>query len=153
MLPIKPFSVNAMYGLKRNHKSAAYRDWEQAALRAIIDQFEPLSELSKAFDAKQHCFVVHLTTYVPKQILFTKSGHLSSQSYDLSNIEKPIIDLLFLPRYHQELHRMAEAGNINVDDKNIVTLRSAKRISPDELYHFAVSIAIVSLNTLIKANQ
>ncbi len=145
-LPLKPFSVNAMYSNTRNFKTAAYRDWELAALYAILNEHLVLTQLREAFDPIKHCFEVEIISYVPKAILFTKAGTLSSRSYDLSNIEKNLIDLLFLPRYHQELQQMRPTGgNINADDKGIVTLRSAKRCSTDDKFLLEVIVSIEPL--------
>jgi hypothetical protein len=145
-LPIQPFSVNRMYCRDQSHKTQDYRDWELAMVQALSRK-EPqaaFAKLREAFKPEEHCFVVRLKALYPADILFNKKGLISSRAEDLSNIEKPILDLLFLPKHHVQPAPWG-CPNVNCDDKYVLRLSSAKAVSPDSKHYLRVSIAIVAL--------
>ncbi len=148
-LPLRPFSVNSMYSRTREFKTREYKDWEKALLYALVEKVpkQVLKELREAFDPTKHCLSLRLISLLPRAELITKAGSISARSYDLSNIEKPLLDILMLPRYHQELQRMG-GGNVNADDKHVITLSSAKRISADGKHLLQVSFVLHPLTYL-----
>ena len=140
-LKIKPFSVNQMYGRERNRKTMDCYDWE-AQFCHLLRQDAPqkaLKELREAFDSSNHAYVVRLTFGFHSSIFFTKDGAISSRSFDLTNLEKPILDLLCGPKYHEQ-----EAPNLNCDDKLVVQVVSAKKVQQEPGYSIRVAIGIVS---------
>ena len=148
-LPIKPFSVNNMFYRDRRHKTQDYRDWEVAAIMAINTPYvqQQLAKIRESFDENKHSFVVRFSFFYPPSVLLTKSGNVSSRAEDLTNVEKPLLDLLFLPKYHVQTPPYG-AQNINTDDKHVVRLTSGKAISKDSKHYTHVSIAIVPKPTL-----
>lgn len=142
-LPIEPFSVNRTYYRDRRHKTQEFRDWELAVINAMSAKSvqTKLAEIRNAFDATQHCFLVRFKALYPRAVLFNKAGQISSRAEDLSNIEKPLLDLLFLPKYHVQAKPWG-CPNINADDKYVLRLYSAKDVSADEKHYVQVSIAI-----------
>ncbi len=145
-LPIEPFSVNRMYYRDRRHKSQDYRDWELAVVQAMSSKHvqQELAKLRDKFDAGQHGFVVRFDAQYPKQVLFNKQGQISSRAEDLTNWEKPLLDLLFLPKTHVQ---PAPYGcpNLNCDDKHVLRLVSSKSVSKDANHYIMVQIALISL--------
>ena len=113
-----------MYYGRRDQKTAAYCDWERAFLHELA-KTEPqlaLKELREAFDIAKNCYRMRITWHSPD--LLTKDSKLSSRTFDVTNCEKIIVDLLTLPKFHvQGTH------NLNIDDKYVMTLSSGKRCS------------------------
>jgi len=94
-----------------------------------IKQFGPdLKKFYDEFDEKKHGIELFLTFHTPN--FYTEKGTISAHSMDLSNVEKPLIDLLFLPRFHGNSppHRVQ---NLNLDDRYIVCLTSKKCYDTD----------------------
>lgn len=145
-LPLEPFSVNRTYYRDRRHKTQDFRDWELAAINALSAQSvqEKLDKIRSAFDASRHGFVVRFKYMYPATVLFNKQGQISSRAEDLSNIEKPLLDVLFLPKYHVQPFPWG-CPNVNADDKYVLRLNSAKVLSPNELYYIQICVAVVDL--------
>ncbi|MBK9292812.1 MAG: hypothetical protein IPM52_14485 [Bacteroidetes bacterium] len=143
-LQLKPFSVNAMYGRDRNRKTADCYDWEMQACH-LLRQAEPakaLKELREAFDVSKHCYVFRFTFAFHSSIFFTKDGAISSRSFDLTNVEKILADILCGPKYH-EAPAPQGAPNLNIDDKLVLQVTSRKIVQQQPGYSIRVAIAIV----------
>lgn len=142
VLNIKPFSVNQMFTV-RNFKTVAYKDWEQFAIHELSrpDVCSCLKSIKDAFDPKKHALIVSLTMYFPKSVLYTASGQLSGRAYDLSNVEKPLLDLICLEKYQIK----SGIDNLGIDDKFVISLTSKKRPSMDDSFKIRVSISVVSI--------
>lgn len=125
-LPIKTYSINKYYYSDRQSKTAAARRWEKDTLLHICKYGPQLYELAQAFDAKVHGFKLTLEAVYPANYYLNKEGTVSSRTMDLSNWEKPLIDLLFLPKYRQEGY-----ANLGIDDHFIIELHSRK-VSGDD---------------------
>jgi len=145
-LPLEPFSVNRMHTRDKAHKSQDYRDWEIAAIQALRKQGPQtaLAQIRDAFKPESHGLVVWFKFLFPAKVLFNKAGLISSRAEDLSNVEKPLLDILFLPKYHVQPMPWG-APNVNADDKYVLRLTSTKALSPDDAYHIEVRIATVPL--------
>jgi len=144
-LKLKPFSINAMFGRDKRHKTVAAQEWSCSILVALAlkENKKKLKELRNFFDYKSHVYKVELNFFYPKNILHTKDGPISAKAHDLSNVEKPLIDLIFLPMYYD---RQAPYGakNLNIDDKYITHLISKKRVGKS--FKIKVTIQIKDLN-------
>lgn len=143
-MSLEPFSVNRMYGRDRRYKTADYKDWELAVVQALSVPVvqQKLKELREFFDPKQHAFVVKFDFQYPHAVLYNKAGEISSRAEDLSNTEKPLLDILFLPKYHVQT-RPYGCPNINADDKHVLRLTSSKRASADSKHWIKIAVAIV----------
>lgn len=149
-LPIEPFSVNRMYYRDKRHKTQEYKSWEQSVLN-YMRAAEPQAALKKireAFVDGQHGFVVRFTFNFPSKILFNQQGSISSRAEDLSNVEKPLLDLIFLPKIHVQPFPMG-CKNVNVDDKCVLRLTSTKRVSPTDNYSVQISIGLVKIRPVV----
>lgn len=140
-------SINAAFQRDKRFKSLKYKQWETTVLLSLTseDSQQKLQQIRDAYQHGNHCFEVELTTYYPSSTYFTKSGHISNKTMDISNTEKTLIDLLFLPKYH-ELRPPSGAPNINVDDRYIVKLVSSKKPSEHPFTKMIAKITIVSLD-------
>lgn len=123
---IKPYSVNKYFYGNRSVKRREAVQWETCMVELLRPEEyqKAFKELKDQFDPKEHCLIVEITCYYPKEILITKKGTLSAKAFDISNTEKPIIDVIFLEKY-----ATSTISNIGIDDKYIVDMISKKRYS------------------------
>lgn len=142
-LPLKAFSINAMYCRNRAWKSQAFNEWSSRVFHKLDtkDNLEAMTALREFFDPSKHCFEVSLKFFYPEDILFTKKGALSARAHDISNIEKPLIDLIFLPTYYDKPSPYG-CKNINIDDK-FITKMSSEKLQGDE-HKIEIEIVISS---------
>ena len=127
-LKLKPFSINAMFCRDKRHKTIEAQEWSASVLVALAlkENKKKLKELRQYFDPMKHVYKVELTFFYPDHVLYTKQGHVSSKAHDLSNVEKPLIDLVFLPKFYDRPSPYG-AKNLNIDDKYILQLTSKKQ--------------------------
>ena len=144
-LKLKPFSINAMFCRDKRHKTVEAQEWSASVLVALAlkENKKKLKELRQYFDPKKHVYKVDLTFFYPKHVLHTKEGPISARAHDLSNIEKPLIDLIFLPMFYDRPSPYG-AKNLNIDDKYVTHLVSKKRVG--KCFKIKVSIQIKDLN-------
>ena len=101
-------------------------------------------ELLRAkFDPLKHDYHVDICVTYPKAVYFNKQGLISAKTQDLSNIEKPIIDLIFLPKYYTESSPNG-CLNLNCDDRFVTKMSSAKVAGDSD--SIRITISIVSRN-------
>ena len=143
-LPLKAFSINAMTGRDIRHKSHAYIEWSAEVFNKLStdENLDTIAELREFFDSEKHYYIIDLKFYYPSNVLYTKKGSLSARAHDLSNIEKPLIDLLFLPTYYDQPSPYG-CKNLNIDDKYIKKLSSEKL--PSEEHKIEIELTITSL--------
>lgn len=147
-LPLEPFSVNAMYYRDKRHKTQAFRDWELRVMQALNsdDVQQKLHKLRTDFKQDRHCFAVEFCFQFPN--LLNKAGDISSRCEDLSNVEKPLLDLLFLPKYHVQDFPYG-VKNVNCDDKHVLSLKSTKVIGPSGI---GIKIKLIPKPRPVEAN-
>lgn len=131
----------------KRYKTKEAQDWSHTVLHHLSQKENKkcLKELREYFNAKEHAYKLDITFYYPKEILHTKDGRISAKSHDISNVEKPLIDLLFLPKYFTEKPPYG-AENLNVDDKYLVEMISRKRAA--DTHGIKVIVEIINLNDL-----
>jgi len=142
----KAFSVNSMYGKRRTYTTSAYQDWAHGIFYQLNteENLEAMKILRETFDPSSHYYSIKITTYYPYALLITQKGILSSKAFDVSNTEKPLIDLIFLPKYYG-LSLPYGALNLKIDDRYIGDLHSIKRVSPDDEFKIKVELEIIPL--------
>ena len=121
-----------MFCRDKRHKTIEAQEWSCSVLVALAlkENKKKLKELRQYFDPMKHVYKVDLTFFYPKHVLYRKDGGISARAHDLSNVEKPLIDLVFLPMFYDRPSPYG-AKNLNIDDKYIVDLRSRKRVGKD----------------------
>jgi len=121
-----------MFCRDKRHKTIEAQEWSCSVLVALAlkENKKKLKELRQYFDPKKHVYKVDLTFFYPKHVLHKKEGGISARAHDLSNVEKPLIDLIFLPMFYDRPSPYG-AKNLNIDDKYIIDLRSRKRVGKD----------------------
>ena len=133
-----------MHCKNRSWTTQAYKDWSATVFHRLSSEenLKALEDLREFFDSEKHSYKVDIKFTYPKNILFTKKGSMSARAHDLSNIEKPLIDLIFLPCYFDKPSPYG-CKNLNIDDKFISAL-SSKKLPGDE--HFIeIDLTIIDL--------
>lgn len=110
----KGFSVNAAYYATRKIKTQACREWEVDKLHQL-DDIKDLVDLKQTWEERGGYFSIEIVHEYPHHVFFNKQGLVSSKTFDCSNVEKLLIDLIF-------------GRTLGIDDKNIVKLVSEKRV-------------------------
>lgn len=135
ILPIKGISINSMhtrdYGL-----TAAAREWIETVKHILSksENAQKMSELREAFDPLKNAYAVQIKAFVPKEYYYTKDGKLSRRSYDVTNTEKPLVDVLFLEKY---------GVGLMIDDCVLKVCHSTKLPSTDDKWKIEIVIKIV----------
>lgn len=152
-LKSKPYSINSFYYRDGRIIKQEAKEWMAQIFHLLSssENQEKLEQIRKSFDKNLHYFKVKLEFYFPKNTLFNKKGLLSSRAFDLSNIEKTLIDLIFLPKYHKQQFPYG-CPNINIDDKYICELESIKGLSSDYNYETRIIIKILPLSEILEIN-
>lgn len=143
----KPVSINNFYyGDKRHGIREEAKDWQFSLLAELASDTNKqiVRNLKDKFNSDLHGYKVSITYAAPQETFYTKKGAVSSRQIDLSNCEKSLIDLLFIPKYNG----VYNAENFNIDDKWIMELSSRKTISTDEHYWTTVLVEIIDLPKL-----
>lgn len=141
-IPIKPYSVNAMYYRDGRRKKREAVQWEQSVSEYLRNS-EIQSQLQKIrqnFGVEKNSICVDLEFQFPDEILFTQKGIMSSRAFDLSNMEKPLIDVIFLAKYSS-----SACKNLEIDDRYISKLSSSK--TSGNQYLIKIKIELVALPT------
>ena len=123
-LPIKAFSVNAYHYRDKRHKTAEARAWEEE-VKFLLEEHKPLLDLAAEHIKLGGEFTVYLNFVYPKHVFYNKIGQVSAKTFDLSNVEKPILDLLF-------------KETMGVDDRFVTQIVSSKRAGAS----FAIDIKL-----------
>lgn len=142
---IPPFSINKMYYANRKVKTREAREWSILITEnlKLEENQSSLQKFRKHFDKSKHCVKVSIRFFYPSFLVLTKENQISTKAHDLSNIEKPLIDLVFL--------KNREVQNLEIDDKYIVELNSIKGTS-DKNYKIEIEIEIVPIEAILKAD-
>lgn len=113
-LPIKAFSLNAYRYGHSPHKTKAARDYEAEVLSLLSKKHE--LELMADMWRKNigyNQIQVWITHVYPKAVFYNKAGNVSAKTFDLSNTEKIILDLI--------INR-----HMGLDDRHVTQLVSSK---------------------------
>jgi len=125
-----PFSINKMYYRKTFNRTDAARNWARVVCSSLACKHnqQQLRVFREEFNESNMGCRINLTFYYPYGILINKAGSISSRSQDLTNVEKPLVDLIFDPKYNSRAVPEG-APNLNLNDKVVMDLISRKRAS------------------------
>lgn len=138
--PIKPYSVNQYFYGNRAIKKREAVEWE----RSIIELIRPesiqkkIEDFKKKFNPSLHSLQIDLLFQYPHNILYTKKKQLSSKAFDISNVEKPLIDVICLSKYSTEVTK-----NLEIDDKYVKKMTSEK--TSGDTHNITVKIQLIDL--------
>ncbi len=147
---VKPISVNATLipgfhgGFAKSSASTefGYQVFYQLNTESNLQNLKVLRE---HFNPENHMYKVCISILYPKSEFITKKKLISSKTIDVSNFEKPIIDLLFLPK-HFDKAPPEGVQNLNIDDKYITELISKKWYHDKEYYEIVIDVEILDFN-------
>ena len=128
IIPFRAFSVNDYYyGNRKYGKKADAKSWEHQVNWVLKEYTDEFAEFKKTFDDNQHGLRVTITHLYSN--FFLKSGKLNKKLFDLSNTEKPLLDLILNPvNYGQAPYK---SPNLQIDDCHVLSLHSFKRPGED----------------------
>jgi hypothetical protein len=145
----KPFSLNSAYYLKSyGSKSATKirtkecRAWGDEILSQLQPMTDKMMQFTQAFNDKSHAIRIELVHLIPNSVFYTKAGHISAATCDITNIEKLLVDLLFDARFHGRENGTGKISNFNINDKFIVEMKSSKLPSKRE-YKIKIVLEII----------
>lgn len=116
-IPIKGFSVNAYYYGNRRIKTKEARLWEAEFISAVSPQIKKqLTDMQEEFNLHGGVFSLSLEFLYPRATFYNLKTEVSARTLDLTNVEKPVQDLLF-----NQL--------MGVDDRFVTRLKSVKKAS------------------------
>lgn len=140
----KPFSINQMYYGDGRNKTQKAREWSYKIFHALNSEEnqEKLKNLRDHFKILDHVYHVEIDFQFPKKMLVKKDGSISAKSQDITNMEKTIIDLFFLPKYFEKSSPYG-VKNLNVDDKYLTQCLSKKTLSDSDEYKITLRLEIL----------
>lgn len=144
-VPLPSVSINSFYYANKRHGiRAEAREWQSKFFHYLSspENAAKLQTLQTAFNPKINGYIVNLAFGIPRSEFVNKAGTLSSRAIDLSNCEKSVIDILFLPKFY-DLQSPYGCKNLKVDDKYLVGLSSRKYVSDG--YEICIEIEMVNL--------
>lgn len=145
VLNVEPFSINRLHYRDGKIKTQTARDWECRVFHELSKEpnSKILKELRDKFDHLKHGYIIKMVCFYAQEKLFNRQGAISAKSMDISNWEKPLIDLIFLEKF-SELKPPFGAENLKTDDRFILQMSSGKRASKTP--RIEVSLRIVDLD-------
>lgn len=138
---IHPMSINAFYTGNRQFKSVAAKEWTLEALHQLNQPsiLEKMKNLREFFESSEHTYHIELKAAYPADKFKNKKGEISAKTIDITNFEKSLVDILFLPKFFDEFE------NLNVDDRFLTRMISEKCESENDKYYIDVTISIAYL--------
>lgn len=122
-IPFAAYSVNNYYyGDKRHGKRAEAKQWEYSVNWELCKHQVAFEQLRASFIPSIHAFKVSFV--FSYKSFFNKAGTISSKVFDISNCEKPLLDLIFNPCNNGPAPY--KSPNVNIDDKFVIEMHSKK---------------------------
>ncbi len=112
-LPFKAFSLNAYRYGYTPHKTKAAREFEETVLRSLGEAFSAQELADKWNSGGYNQIQVDIVHVYPRAVFYNKAGAVSAKTFDLSNTEKILLDLI-VNRY------------VGLDDRFVTRLVSSK---------------------------
>jgi hypothetical protein len=142
-LNIKPYSVNAMYYGDARTQKQEFKEWTYQVFHELSSaaNLQVMQELRQHFDAEKHAFKVRIVVEYPSDIFKTKEGRISGRTMDLSNFEKPLVDLIFDKKFYERPHPYG-VKNLNTNDVYITQMHVYKRAG--QKHSITISLTIIN---------
>lgn len=138
-IPQEPISINKVHCRDVRYYTTHFKQWTTNALINLSKNGnkKKIEEIKDQFNPNKHYIHLEITSFYPREQMFTASGSISSKTHDLSNIEKPLIDVLFLPKFHG-VGSIMKGPNLNMDDKYIKSMLSVQKAADDHLIEITI---------------
>lgn len=142
VLNIKPYSVNSMYYGDARTQRSEFKDWTYQVFHELSNakNLAAMKAIREAFNSDKNSFKIRIVAYYPESVFRTKDGRISARTVDLTNFEKPLIDLIFDKKFFDRPHPYG-VQNINTNDAYITEVHSYKKAGPS--HKIVVTIILV----------
>lgn len=129
VLSVRSYSVNKLYYRDQRFKRQETYEWMAQVFNqlSLQEHQDNLKALKDFFDPKKHCLQFQIVEYYTAEKFTASNGEISSKTFDISNIEKPLIDLFCDSKYYDEPHPYG-CKNLSINDKFVTELYSSKRL-------------------------
>lgn len=129
------FSINAATCRDARFKTVAFKDW-YSKIKANIQMngnYKSLLDFAETFKQDNNQSIeIEIDIYYPNWVFYTSKGTISSKTFDVSNTEKILIDLLLVDM-------------LQINDKNVTKLISSKQ--PAKGYGININLTAVPYST------
>ena len=134
-----------MYG-KQKFKTTQAREWSYQVFNHLnhISNIKNMKAFRESFNSDIEAIEADLTFYFPEDIILLKKGGISGRAFDITNMEKCIVDLIFDKQYFEKDPPYG-CENLNLDDKYIISMQSRKRVSPDGEFSMVIKLKTIPL--------
>lgn len=141
---MEPLSINKVHCRDVRYFTTAFKDWSCNVLSHLGSDKnqKAVKAIKESFNEKKHYLKLDLKSYYPRDQMFTLGGSISSKTHDVSNIEKPLIDVVFTPKFHGA--GSMKGKNLNMDDKYIKKMSSEQYVGDYHLMEILVEIRELS---------
>jgi len=112
-LPMRAFSVNRMSYRDARFKTAEFKEWF-SELCERLQAFKELMDMGDDFKRDGGEFEIEIEVVYPFHVYYNQSKTISAKTFDVTNVEKPIVDAIF-------------RETMGVDDRFLVKCVSSKR--------------------------
>jgi hypothetical protein len=125
------FSINRMYYANKMSKTKEARDWTLVIQRELMKKNvqSAMEEVRSTFDPMLHFLRVELDFFYPHATMWNKEGTISAKKHDVSNIEKPLIDIIYDEAYKCLIN------NLGINDKYNLELESRQGVHEESIIH------------------
>jgi hypothetical protein len=120
-------------GRPMNIKTPLCREFEKDLEHRLSVYSEEMAEFKAAFIPKSHYIIMQMYVFTPRELLYTKEGHISSRSVDV-DAHKAHIDTVF--------------RCIGLDDKLVRDYGICTPVSTDGKYNYLIKIKLELLCNL-----
>lgn len=127
-LPCKAFSVNAYYYGNRAIKTKEARAWE-AQILELLEEHKPLHDMADAWRISGGVFHIRININYPHYLYYNKAGQISAKTFDVTNTEKPLVDLIL-------------GTFMNINDRNLTVCLSSK--APGPRHSIDITLELIS---------
>lgn len=132
------FSVNKMYYANKMNKTTEARAWTTQIQRSLMkkEAQEAMKTIRESFNETTDFLSVELEFYYPEKVMFTKENKITCKKgkHDVSNIEKPLIDIIYDDTYSTLINNLA------IDDANNLELHCKQGIFEEHIIVVRISV-------------
>jgi len=130
-----PFSINTYY-YKNRQRTRLARLWGQEVHKQLmdLDLKDEFAEFRSKFNLKKDALSITIVYFRKSKSFFNANKQISIRSMDLTNIEKPLVDLIFDKR-HKEKY---DIDTLQMNDTVVCELHSYKRPSDIDLIRIKI---------------
>jgi len=122
-------------------RSVDARNWSQVIFNELNKPYnqQQLKLCREMIEGGCRGLRIDMVVYYPYGKFFTQTGEISARTLDETNWEKPLVDLIMLPKYYD---RPCPYGveNLNIDDKIVTDVTSKKRPIMNEEHSIVVKL-------------